>query len=346
MSTQTLTIKVDVDSSGAVTGGRVVNRELEEISATSKKATAETARQSNAVAEAFKVARRSLVSYYSAVLAFSGVKLLAGIADEYANIGAKLQLASGGTVSFANAQRAALGVAQETASELSTTAELIDKLSTSFRSLGGDAKTSFDVAVNLAGTISKAVALSGAGAAAASAAITQLGQGLASGTLRGDELNSVLEQTPRLAQAIAKGMGVTIGQLRNLGQQGKITAKQIVEALSSQAAEIDREYAELPLTIGRAWTKLGNSVKSYIGIADQASGASRKIANTIAGIADHIDDIVRAVVTLGEVVATVYAGKMIRWGVEWIAPYFGPNKVSPVGLVIDILRVQIFKSFW
>lgn len=316
---KTITIEVAIDSSGAVTGGKVVNRQLNEIAASSKQATAETARQSNAVSEAFKVARRSLVSYYSAVLAFSGVKLLAGIADEYANIGAKLKLASGGTVAFADAQRQALRVAQETASELSTTAELIDKLSTSFRSLGGDAKTSFDVAVQLSETISKAVALSGAGAAAASAAITQLGQGLASGTLRGDELNSVLEQTPRLAQAIAKGMGVTIGQLRNLGQQGKITAKQIVEALSSQAAEIDREYAELPLTIGRAWTKLGNSVKSYIGIADQASGASRKIANVIDEVAGHIDDIVRAVVTLGEIVATVYAGKMIRWGVAWIA---------------------------
>ncbi|MBN8713242.1 MAG: tape measure protein [Xanthomonadales bacterium] len=263
--------------------------------------------------------RRTLATLVAGIGVVQTVRGLASMADQYANIGAQLRLASGGTVSFAQAQEQALGVAQRTASSLGTTADLIGKLSTSFRSLGGDARTSFNVAVGLSETISQAVALSGASAAAASAAITQLGQGLASGTLRGDELNSVLEQTPRLAQAIAQGMGITVGQLRALGAQGKITAQQILDALIKQREQVAREYSQLPLTIGRAWSQLQNSVLSYVGTADQANSVSRKVADAISGVARHVDDIARAVVTLGQIVATVYATKMIYAGLAWIA---------------------------
>ena len=80
-------------------------------------------------------------------------------------------------------------------------------------------------------TVSKAVAISGASAQAADAALVQFGQALASGTLRGEELNSVMEQTPALAKAIAQGMGITVGQLRSVAAEGKITSQEIVKAL-------------------------------------------------------------------------------------------------------------------
>jgi len=290
--------------------------------------------------------RQELAGIVSAAALVEVGRGLARMADEYANIGARLRLASDGTASFADAQRQALAVAQRTGAALSSTADLIGKLSTSFRSLGGDANTSFKAAVQLSQTINQAVALSGASAASADAAIVQLGQGLASGTLRGDELNSVMEQTPRLARAIAEGMGVTVGQLRNLGQQGQITAKQIVDALSTQASKLAGEYQQLPLTIGRSWTQLQNAVLSYVGTADQASGVSRTLAQGISTVAQHIDDIGRAVVTLGEVVATVYAAKMIRSGSEWIVSLAAQSaSVAANGVAVEGWGAKTAASF-
>ncbi|HET8899381.1 MAG TPA: tape measure protein, partial [Rhodanobacteraceae bacterium] len=256
---------------------------------------------------------------------FAGAQVLqvvpgvARMADEYQNVGARLRIASGNSASFAASQQDVLDVALRTHTALGTTADLVTKLSTSFRSLGADNLVAYNASVQLSDTVLKAVQLSGASASAADAAITQLGQGLASGTLRGDELNSILEQTPRLAQAIADGMGITVGQLRAMGEQGKITAVQIANALQAQAAAVDKEYSQLPLTIGRAWTDLRTQVQAYIGQADTANGTSNAIARGIAGIAAHIGDIARAVVTLGTIVAAVYARNLIANGVAWVA---------------------------
>ncbi|HAK13358.1 MAG TPA: hypothetical protein DCM33_01595, partial [Acinetobacter radioresistens] len=88
-------------------------------------------------------------------------------------------------------------------------------------------------------TVSKAVAISGASAASAEAALVQFNQALASGTLRGEELNSVMEQTPGLARAIAQGMGITIGQLRSVAAEGKITSEVLVKALNNSQQAVD-----------------------------------------------------------------------------------------------------------
>ncbi|WP_373926602.1 tape measure protein, partial [Enterobacter hormaechei] len=83
--------------------------------------------------------------------------------------------------------------------------------------------------------------ISGSSAAAAEGALIQLGQAFASGTLRGEELNSVLEGAPALAQAIARGLNVPIGKLRELGQAGQLSADQVVKALQNQAAAVDND---------------------------------------------------------------------------------------------------------
>ena len=78
-------------------------------------------------------------------------------------------------------------------------------------------------------TVAKSIAISGGSAESTEAALVQFGQALASGTLRGEELNSVMEQAPALAKAIAQGMGITVGELRGVAAQGKITGDVLVE---------------------------------------------------------------------------------------------------------------------
>ena len=111
-----------------------------------------------------------------------------------------------------------------------------------YQRFSDNAKTlnlTMDDTARLTETVSKAVAISGASAEAADAALVQFGQALASGTLRGEELNSVMEQTPALAKAIAKGMGITVGELRSVAAEGKITSQEIVKALRNVESDVD-----------------------------------------------------------------------------------------------------------
>ncbi|MGN6229186.1 MAG: tape measure protein [Dyella sp.] len=239
-------------------------------------------------------------------------KRLGGIADEYANIGAQMRQASGDAVTFSQAQDTAYGVAQRTNAQLSSTADLISKVNRSLVGMGETGVAAFQKAASLAESINQAVALSHVSAASADAALTQLSQGLASGTLRGDELNSVLEQTPRLAQAIADGMGITIGQLRAYGQQGLITSQTVITALQSQSETLRKEYGDLPLTIGRAWTGLTNAVERFIGQADQATASSRLVAQGIALIGNNIE-------TLSSVAIALGIGKLAQLAASFVA---------------------------
>lgn len=119
--------------------------------------------------------------------------------------------------------------------------------------------------------------------------MVQFGQALASGTLRGDELNSILEQTPALAQAIARGLGVTIGQLRSLGSEGKLTSDAIVKALQDQKEQVDELSASLSITVSQAMTAFNNSLVATVGRLDEATGASSRLANGIAALARAMD---------------------------------------------------------
>ena len=135
-------------------------------------------------------------------------------------------------------------------------------------------------------SLGEAVKLSGAGAAEANAAMIQLSQGLASGTLRGEELNSVLEQLPYVADIIAKSLYVTRGELRALGQEGKITAEDINFAFQVSAEEIAANHQKLKPTFEDVWTTFKNGAANaadaavgYIGSAvDTMTGFFRQLA--------------------------------------------------------------------
>ena len=144
-------------------------------------------------------------------------------------------------------------------------------------------------APGVVGTISKTLAVSGASAESANAALIQLGQAFASGVLRGEELNSVMEQAPALAQAIAAGMGKTVGELRSMGAAGELTAQAVVKALQSQVGAVDALFDKTATTIGNSFTKIGNSLTHFVGELDQATGASSQIANAFVSVSKAID---------------------------------------------------------
>ena len=142
--------------------------------------------------------------------------------------------------------------------------------------------------------MNQAIILSGASAQEASAGLTQFSQGIASGVLRGEELNSILEQTPVIADVIAKSMGKTRGELRALGSDGKITAEVIMKAFR-EAEYLGAAFATTVPTIGQAFTVLTNQVMKYLGAADKSLGTSEAFARLILKAAENMDTLIAGV---------------------------------------------------
>ncbi|HIH5333263.1 TPA: tape measure protein, partial [Acinetobacter baumannii] len=184
-----------------------------------------------------------------------------------------------------------------------------------YQRFSDNAKTlnlTMDDTARLTETVSKAVAISGASAAAADAALVQFGQALASGTLRGEELNSVMEQTPALAKAIAQGMGITVGELRTVAAEGKITSQEIVKALRNVEKDVDALFAKTDITIGQSMTLLNNEITKFVGESGKGSGAAQVLAGTIQTLASNLDVLTSAMMVggaywLGTYIPAIYA---------------------------------------
>lgn len=181
-------------------------------------------------------------------------KKLAGLSDEMTQIRARIDRMNDGLQTTAQLQQAIYQAAQNSRGAFADTADLAGKLGT----LAGDAFGSSREIVNFVEQINKHIALSGASAAGAQAAMLQLTQAMSSGTLRGEELNSILEQTPTIAQAIARYMGLSVGQMRELASEGVITADVVKNAMFGAAAETNAQFAKIPLTWEQLWTGFQN----------------------------------------------------------------------------------------
>lgn len=216
--------------------------------------------------------------------AFS-VREVAAAAEVYTQIRNRLSLVTKGSEELANAQDAVFTSAQSARQPLSATAELYQRIATNADAL----KLSGDGVASVVDVINKTLAISGTSGASSVAALTQLGQAFASGTLRGEELNSVLEQAPALAKTLADGLGVTVGQLRTLGEEGKLSAQNVIQALQSQADSVDQQFSKIQATGAQALTVLGNSLGRVIGELDTVTGSSAAFANMIGELSAWLD---------------------------------------------------------
>ncbi|SOS34698.1 tail tape measure protein [Pseudomonas syringae group genomosp. 3] len=209
--------------------------------------------------------------------------------EAYTSLTSRLKLVTEGSAELATAQNAVFSIAQSAYQPLSATAELYQRIATNQKEL----KLTGEGVAGVVGTISKTLAISGASADSANAALIQLGQAFASGVLRGEELNSVMEQAPALAQAIAAGMGKTVGELRALGAAGLLTADSVVKALQAQEKAVADLFNKTAVTIGNSLTATSNSLTQFIGRMDQASGVSAAISANIVKVSQSIDGLTK-----------------------------------------------------
>nr|WP_047166906.1 tape measure protein [Sphingomonas sp. Y57] len=201
------------------------------------------------------------------------------LSDESKQMAAQLKLATAGFGSFNQAQDDVRRIAGETRSSLSATTALYGNFARSSAEMG---KSQADAA-RATETFTKALKLGGASAAEAQSATLQFGQALASGVLRGDEFNSVMEASPRLARLLAQSLNVPIGSLRQMAADGKLTADKLYTALTDRkfTAGIDREFRQLPVTFDEALTQLHNAAIITFGAFDRGGEFSSMFANFV-----------------------------------------------------------------
>lgn len=237
---------------------------------------------------AIEAARGSLTAYAQAAAAAFGVHQLIEYADEWTNLSNRLKIVTRDQIDFAVAQNDVLRIAQATRQPLDATAELYQRIANNTSHLG----LSIKQVGPLVETISKAVALSGVSADTARLGIVQLGQAFASGQLRGQDLKSVLEELPGVADAIARGMGKGTSELKSLAEDGKLTVENLIDALKNAGSSTDALFGKVDMTVGQAMTRLQTEIVAYVGHANEATGASAKLAQSVVYVADHLDEIV------------------------------------------------------
>jgi len=148
---------------------------------------------------------------------------LLNLADNYEQLKTRIGLTTQSQAEFNTAQGELFRIAQETRSDLASTVGLYARIDRGIRALGGAQRDS----LALTEAIAQSFQVSGASASESAAGIQQLSQALGSGVLRGDEFNSVMENAPRLAQAMADGLGVPISSLRQMAEAGELTAERV-----------------------------------------------------------------------------------------------------------------------
>lgn len=227
-------------------------------------------------------------------------------ADSWTELQNRLKLVTESSVELNKATQAVYDIAQRTYQSLDATAQVYQRFADNADRLG----LSQQKVAELTETVSKAVAISGASATAAQAALTQFGQALASGQLRGEELNSVMEQTPALAKAIADGMGVSVGELRKKAQDGEMTIEKVIQALERAADSVDKKFATSVTTVSQGFTNLQSAMTKFIGEANQGTGATQLLTTGMTTLADNLSLVAKVVEGIA---VTALVAKLSQW---------------------------------
>ena len=230
------------------------------------------------------------------------VRELGQAADAYTNLQNRVRTVTEGQEELDSVTRQLFQIANDTRSAFDATAEVYARTALAAKDLG----ISQEQTLRFTKSLNQAVTLGGSAAEEARAGMIQLSQGLASGALRGDELRSVLEQLPVVADVIAKSLGVTRGELRELGSQGKITSTIILDAFEGAREELDERFGKSVPTIGQAFTVLTNNLTEFVGAADQSAGVSAALSGFIILIADNVGVAAGGVLALSSGIAVAY----------------------------------------
>ena len=239
----------------------------------------------------------TLKGMLGAFSAIGTVKWIASTSDAMTSINARLELMTGNAEAAAAAQDEIYAAAQRSRGAYTEMANLVSQLGMMAPEAFSDASGNLNTGelVAFAEQLQKQMTISGASGQSAAAAMVQLTQGLSSGTLRGEELNSVLEQTPMIAKTIAEYMGVSTGEMRELASEGAITADIVKNAILGAAEETNAAFASMPMTWAQVWTSMQNV----------ALQALQPVLNAVSWLASNLDIVAPIVLGVAAAIGTL-----------------------------------------
>lgn len=209
-------------------------------------------------------------------------------ADNMSQLNSRIERLTGSAASASQTMRTLMNISSATGGSLQDTQKLWESLSTALKDTGA---TNGQV-LQLTETLQKIGRIGGSSTEEMSNALRQFGQSISSGMVRAEEFNSMLEQMPELVRQIATGMGVGVGELRQMMLEGKLTAEDALNAIQKQTGSINAEFEKLPRTLSQANTALTNSFLSMIDSVNQATGASTGLVAVIDSMTAALDRLV------------------------------------------------------
>lgn len=296
----------------------------------------EQARQAGGAAGGAADAMQSKFMRAAAVIgaAFS-VKNIVGLADAMTQTQARLNLITGDLEKTAALQDQIMASANRSRASYQSTADAVAKMGI----MAKDAFSSTDELVAFTELINKQFTIAGASAAGQEAAMLQLTQAMASGVLRGEELNSIFEQAPTIIQTIADYLGVPIGQIRQMASEGQITAEVVKSAMLASADEINAQFEAMPYTFAQVWTMIQNTLLRAFEPLIQAIGAGAQ------WIYDNWSTIEPVLAGVGAAVLVVAAALGIMTVKQWLLnSALLANPLLWVAVLIGVLVGALYKA--
>jgi tape measure domain-containing protein len=292
-------VRENVDIVFRESGIRVIKRRLDDLGESANRAT------------------RGIFLLQRALFVIGGFGIanaLASQADALTNLENRLRLTTNSAVELQQVQTELFNVARRSRADLDGVAQSYTRTALSAKAFG----RSQQEVLKFTESVTKAAVLSGASTREINASLIQLGQGIASNRLGGDELRSILEQLPLVADIIAKELGVTRGELRELGSEGKITGTVILDAFKNASDEIDRLFANTQPTIEQAFAVAKTNLAEFIDTFDDATGASAALANAIIAVSANMDTLLRSATLLAGLLAISFAGSALNSALAYI----------------------------
>lgn len=309
VSAGTIVYEVDMDTARLLQGRRDIDAALNGINGSMGRLEAGINRTERSLSS-IEGTMSSLTGVAKALIAALSVQQVGAYAQAWQDLSNKLANAVRDSVppfeTLADVTERVFDISQKTRSGLDATATLYARLERSTRSYG----VTVEDITRLTTIINQGFVVSGATAEEASNAIIQLAQGLASGALRGDEFNSVNEQGNRLMIALADSMNVSIGALRNMAAEGKLTTEVIVNGLLSQGDKIGQEFAKTTATISQSLEIANNNITKFFGENATVKTGVKIFSDSVISLSENLDALSTTLTIVAGVMGARYVGAL------------------------------------
>jgi len=275
-------IEIEVDSKGAITSFKQLGKTGEEAAQKIDKESKKATRSLNLLAGI------GIAGVFAGTLKLG--KSVIELSDQYSLLRSQIRLVIDEGNNLESIQSKLLEVSNETRQSVKSTTELYTKLDRATKELS----LTDEKVIDLVETLNKAFIISGASAEESSSGVRQLSQAIQGGILRAEEYNSIIEQTPRIAELFAASLKVTQGEFRKLVIEGKVTTKQLIGAIQGQSDAINDEFGKIQKTSGQTWVVLTNNAESYITKLSEVNALQGVFNSLLEFVSDRFVDLNQA----------------------------------------------------